>query len=68
MVWSARFWISSANLTEELDTVLKQIENLDKICIVGLMTMAPIDADAKELDKIFAETNELRQSIQEKKL
>ena len=53
---------------EELDTVLKQIENLDKICIVGLMTMAPIDADAQELDKIFAETNELRQSIQEKKL
>ncbi len=30
---------------EELDTVLKQIENLDKICIVGLMTMAPTDAD-----------------------
>ena len=54
--------------SEELDTVLKQIENLDKICIVGLMTMAPIDADAQELDKIFAETNELRQSIQEKKL
>ena len=53
---------------EELDTVLKQIENLDKICIVGLMTMAPIDADAQELDKIFAETNELRKSIQEKKL
>ena len=53
---------------EELDTVLKQIENLDKICIVGLMTMAPIDADAQELDKIFAETNELRESIQEKKL
>ena len=40
---------------EELDTV-------------GLMTMAPIDADAQELDKIFSETNELRQSIQEKKL
>ena len=53
---------------EELDTVLKQIENLDNICIVGLMTMAPIDADAQELDKIFSETNELRQSIQEKKL
>ena len=44
------------------------IENLDNICIVGLMTMAPIDADAQELDKIFSETNELRQSIQEKKL
>ena len=28
--------------------------------------MAPIDADAQELDKIFAETNELRKSIQEK--
>ena len=53
---------------EEFDTVLKQIENLDNICIVGLMTMAPIDADAQELDKIFSETNELRQSIQEKKL
>ena len=53
---------------EELDTVLNQIKNLDKICIVGLMTMAPIDANTQELDKIFAETNELRQSIQDKKL
>ena len=32
------------------------------------MTMAPIDANTQELDKIFAETNELRQSIQDKKL
>ena len=54
--------------TSELDTVLNQIKNLDKICIVGLMTMAPIDANTQELDKIFAETNELRQSIQDKKL
>ena len=53
---------------EELDTVLNHIANLDKICIVGLMTMAPIDANAQELDKIFAETNELRQSIQDKKI
>ena len=53
---------------EELDTVLNQIKNLDKICIVGLTTMAPIDANTQELDKIFAETNELRQSIQDKKL
>ena len=30
--------------------------------------MAPIDANAQELDKIFAETNELRQSIQDKKI
>lgn len=28
--------------------------------------MAPIDANTQELDKIFAETNELRQSIQDK--
>ena len=28
----------------------------------------PIDANTQELDKIFAETNELRQSIQDKKL
>lgn len=38
---------------EELDTVLNQIKNLDKICIVGLMTMAPIDANTQELDKIL---------------
>ena len=53
---------------EELDTVLDQIKNLDNICIVGLMTMAPIDADDQELDEIFSQTNELRKSIQEKKI
>ena len=30
--------------------------------------MAPIDADDQELDEIFSQTNELRKSIQEKKL
>ena len=45
-----------------------QIKNLDNICIVGLMTMAPIDADDQELDEIFSQTNELRKSIQEKKI
>ena len=58
----------SHKLSFSLFSDKKQIENLDKICIVGLMTMAPINADAQELDKIFSETNELRQSIQEKKL
>lgn len=53
---------------EELDSVLNAIQEFDKICIVGLMTMAPIDASPQELDKIFAETNRLRKSIQDKNL
>ena len=53
---------------EELDTVLNQIKNLDKICIVGLMTMAPIDANTQELDKIFAEGKNMLRFTEDKKL
>lgn len=53
---------------DELDSVLKALQEYDKIRIVGLMTMAPIDATTQELDEIFAETNRLRKSIQEKNL
>ena len=52
----------------ELDSVLEVITDFDHIRIVGLMTMAPIDASDHELSEIFAETNRLRKSIQEKNL
>ena len=41
---------------DELDDVLAEIAQLDKIEIVGLMTMAPFEASRDELKAIFAAT------------
>ena len=38
---------------DELDDVLAEIAQLDKIEIVGLMTMAPFEASQEELQDIF---------------
>ena len=53
---------------EELDAVLPEIENLDKLQIVGLMTMAPFEASQDELQKIFAATHQLQTELQKKQL
>ncbi|MGT2907127.1 YggS family pyridoxal phosphate-dependent enzyme [Streptococcus dentiloxodontae] len=53
---------------QEMEQVLEQIEPLDKVRVVGLMTMAPIDATDEELNSIFAAAEELRKSIQSKHL
>ena len=44
-------------LPDELDDVLAEIAQLDKIEIVGLMTMAPFEASQEELQDIFSKNS-----------
>ena len=49
---------------EELEDVLPVLSQLDKIVLVGLMTMAPFDATDEDLNAIFSRTEALRQTVQ----
>ena len=53
---------------EELDDVLAEIAQLDKIEIVGLMTMAPFEASQEELQDIFSKTHQLQKQLEKKQL
>ncbi len=53
---------------EELDALLPEMENLDNLQIVGLMTMAPFEASQDELQAIFAATHQLQKELQKKQL
>ena len=53
---------------DELDTVLADIAQLDKIKIVGLMTMAPFEASQEELLDIFSKTHQLQKHLENKQL
>ena len=53
---------------EELLTVLQDLSSLDQIEYVGLMTMAPLEADHQELNQIFSEAHQLQQNLQSKQL
>lgn len=53
---------------DELDTVLANIAQLDKIKIVGLMTMAPFEASQEELQDIFSKTHQLQKQLENKQL
>ena len=53
---------------EELDAVLPELEGLDNLRIVGLMTMAPFEASQDELQAIFAATHQLQKELQKKQL
>lgn len=53
---------------DELDTVLADIAQLDKIKIVGLMTMAPFEASQEELQDIFSRTHQLQKQLENKQL
>lgn len=53
---------------DSLRSALSVLAELDKIEVVGLMTMAPFEADSEELHAIFAETRLLREELQEKQL
>jgi len=55
-------------LVEELDSVLPELAALENICIVGLMTMAPLEADHQELNQIFSEAHQLQLNLQSKQL
>lgn len=53
---------------DELDDVLVEIAQLDKIEIVGLMTMAPFEASQEELQDIFSKTHQLQKQLEKKQL
>lgn len=53
---------------DELDDVLSEIAQLDKIEIVGLMTMAPFEASQEELQDIFSKTHQLQKQLEKKQL
>ena len=53
---------------DELDDVLAEIAQLDKIEIVGLMTMAPFEASQEELQYIFSKTHQLLKQLEKKQL
>ena len=53
---------------EEIDTILPELEKLENVQIVGLMTMAPIEADEAELNAIFQQAYKLQQRLQRKQL
>ena len=53
---------------DELDDVLAEIAQLDKIEIVGLMTMAPFEASQEELQDIFSKTHKLQKQLEKKQL
>ncbi|MFC3927858.1 YggS family pyridoxal phosphate-dependent enzyme [Streptococcus caprae] len=48
---------------EEIEAALEEIAELDKVEIVGLMTMAPLSATDQELHELFAEANRLREKL-----
>ncbi|HGA1323130.1 TPA: YggS family pyridoxal phosphate-dependent enzyme [Streptococcus suis] len=47
----------------EIDAVLAEISLLENIELVGLMTMAPIDATDDELDEIFSKMQEIQEGL-----
>ncbi|ORJ32516.1 cell division protein [Streptococcus oralis subsp. tigurinus] len=53
---------------EELLELLPELAKLDQIEYVGLMTMAPFEADSDELKEIFKDTQDLQAEIREKQI
>ncbi len=53
---------------EELLELLPELAKLDQIEYVGLMTMAPFEADSEKLKEIFKETQALQVEIREKQI
>lgn len=53
---------------DALREALPALAALDKIEVIGLMTMAPFEAEKEELHDIFAKTRLLREELQEKQL
>lgn len=53
---------------EDLETALEKIAALDKIRLVGLMTMAPADAEPLEIEQLFHRTRILQQELAERNI
>ncbi|AWX95051.1 YggS family pyridoxal phosphate-dependent enzyme [Streptococcus suis] len=52
----------------EIDAALAEISLLENIELVGLMTMAPIDATDDELDEIFSKMQEIQEELARRNL
>lgn len=52
----------------EVTSILEELQELKHIELVGLMTMAPFDADDKQLQEIFSKTESLRYRLASLKL
>ncbi|MGZ7278077.1 alanine racemase, partial [Streptococcus pyogenes] len=50
-------------MVEEIRQAIEAIRNYDKIELAGLMTMAPFDADKKQLDEIFSKAHALQKEL-----
>ncbi|MBF0777181.1 YggS family pyridoxal phosphate-dependent enzyme [Streptococcus cuniculi] len=55
-------------LVDELDEALEQLSLLDKVEVVGLMTMAPFEASHAELMSIFSQAKELQERLADRNL
>lgn len=53
---------------EELKDFISQLDNMDKICVIGLMTMAPLNADECQLHEVFSELRQLQVMIKDLQL
>ncbi|MGX7195591.1 YggS family pyridoxal phosphate-dependent enzyme [Enterococcus olivae] len=53
---------------EDLEDFVTQTAELDKLSIVGLMTMAPFDSTAEEQHRFFSKLKQLQENIQQKNL
>ncbi|MGO3780998.1 MAG: YggS family pyridoxal phosphate-dependent enzyme, partial [Enterococcus viikkiensis] len=50
---------------EELFSFIKDLEGLDKVHVIGLMTMAPYDANESEVRAVFSKLRQLQESVRE---
>lgn len=50
---------------EELKDFISQLDSMDKIRVIGLMTMAPLNADECQLREVFSELRQLQGMIKE---
>ncbi|WP_093999224.1 YggS family pyridoxal phosphate-dependent enzyme [Streptococcus canis] len=51
----------------EIDAAIEEINKMENIQLVGLMTMAPANASQESVAEIFREANQLRKNLQSKK-
>lgn len=54
--------------TEELDATLASLADYNKVELVGLMTMAPLEASQEELQQVFSKAQSLQQELASRKL
>lgn len=52
-------------MVEEIREAIETIKVFDKIELVGLMTMAPLEADKEKLQEIFSKTHALQKELSE---